>query len=61
LETVRDFIADVRAGRAEREEQIAEAFARGISLEDMDVEAMDPGEWSRHDGYENQNGAGPPR
>jgi hypothetical protein len=56
--TVRDFIADVREGMAEREDQIAEAFARGISLEDMVVEAMD---LDRNNGHENQNGAGPPR
>jgi hypothetical protein len=34
--SVRDFIADVRAGMAEREDQIHEAFARGVSLDDLD-------------------------
>lgn len=63
FDSVRDFISDVRAGMAEREEQIAEAFARGVSLEDMDLEGMDPygpdvHQTSRH---ENENGAGPPR
>jgi hypothetical protein len=39
LASVRDFITDVRDGMAEREEQIHEAFARGISLDDLDREA----------------------
>jgi hypothetical protein len=37
LGSMRDFIADVRDGMAEREDQIHEAFARGISLEDLDA------------------------
>src|SRR5262245_6463383 len=63
FESVRDFIADVRAGMAEREEQIGEAFARGVSLEDMDLEEMHPygsGPY-QDDRHENQNEAGPPR
>jgi hypothetical protein len=50
LGSMRDFIADVRDGMAEREEQIHDAFARGVSLEDMDDD--DP-----YFGM-NQNGAG---
>jgi hypothetical protein len=63
LESVRDFIAEVRAGMAEREEQIAEAFARGVSLEDMDLEDSHPYRSDRdlNGRHENQNGAGPPR
>jgi len=34
--SVGDFIADVREGMAEREEQIQAAFARGVSLADGD-------------------------
>jgi hypothetical protein len=48
--SMRDFIADVREGMAEREDQIHEAFARGVSLEDLDDD--DPY------GGMNQNGAG---
>jgi len=36
LGSVQDFIADVREGMAEREEQIREAFARGEALTDID-------------------------
>jgi hypothetical protein len=34
--SVQDFIADVREGMAEREEQIREAFARGEALTEFD-------------------------
>jgi hypothetical protein len=33
---VKDFMADVREGMAEREEEIATAFEQGVSLEDLD-------------------------
>jgi hypothetical protein len=36
LDSVRDFVADVREGMAERESEIASAFEQGISLEDPD-------------------------
>jgi hypothetical protein len=36
LDSVRDFVADVREGMAEREAEIASAFEQGISLEDLD-------------------------
>jgi hypothetical protein len=35
-DSVQDFIADVRDGMAEREEQIREAFARGEALTEFD-------------------------
>ena len=54
LGSMRDFIADVREGMAEREEQIHNAFARGVSLEDLD---QDSDEWDPYGGM-NQNGAG---
>jgi hypothetical protein len=41
--SVRDFIADVRTGMAEREEQIHEAFARGVGLDELDNEDDDLG------------------
>ena len=45
--SVRDFVADVRTGMAEREAQIHEAFERGVPLDEL----ID-------DGYERENGAG---
>ena len=36
LGSVREFVADVREGMAEREAEIAAAFEQGVSLEDMD-------------------------
>ena len=36
LDSVRDFVADVREGMAEREAEIHAAFAEGYSLEDYD-------------------------
>ena len=35
-ESVQDFIADVRDGMAEREEEIQAAFEQGVSLDDLD-------------------------
>jgi hypothetical protein len=35
-ESVQDFVADVREGMAEREEEIQAAFAQGVSLSDVD-------------------------
>ncbi len=35
-ESVQDFVADVREGMTEREEEIEAAFAHGISLDDLD-------------------------
>jgi len=55
LGSMRDFIADVREGMAEREDQIHEAFARGVSLEDLEHESDI--EWDPYGGM-NQNGAG---
>jgi hypothetical protein len=46
LESVKDFIADVRDGMAEREAEIHAAFEQGVSLEDLD------------EVYDNENGAG---
>jgi hypothetical protein len=39
--TVRDFVADVRDGMAEREDQIHAAFEQGVSLEELDREELD--------------------
>jgi hypothetical protein len=41
LGSVRDFVADVRDGMAEREAEIAAAFEQGISLDDLDNEEFD--------------------
>lgn len=62
MDSVRDFIADVREGMAEREEEIHEAFARGVSLEDLDRE-FDRDIDREFDPYRdtNEDGAGPPR
>ena len=35
-EQVQDFVADVREGMAEREEEIQAAFEQGVSLDDLD-------------------------
>ena len=34
VETVRSFVADVRYGMAEREQQIHEAFVEGVAVDD---------------------------
>ena len=39
-ESVQDFVADVRDGMAEREEEIQAAFAQGVSLRDVDEEEL---------------------
>ncbi|GAA1807610.1 hypothetical protein GCM10009682_31820 [Luedemannella flava] len=36
LDTVRDFVADVRDGMAEREAQLHAAFDQGVTFEDLD-------------------------
>jgi hypothetical protein len=36
-EQVQDFVADVREGMAEREEEIQAAFEQGVSLDDLDA------------------------
>lgn len=42
LDSVRDFVADVREGMAEREAQIHAAFEQGVSLDDLDrLEELD--------------------
>jgi len=46
LDSVKEFVADVRDGMAEREAEIAAAFEQGISLEDLDRE--DPPAHGRH-------------
>jgi hypothetical protein len=63
LASVRDFMADVRAGMAEREEQIHEAFERGVGLDEVLVErtgAARPAdqERPRADTNGSENGAG---
>jgi hypothetical protein len=39
--SVQDFVADVRDGMAEREEQIREAFVRGEAITDLDEDLDD--------------------
>lgn len=41
LDSVKDFVADVREGMAEREAEIHSAFEQGISLEDLDNRDFD--------------------
>jgi len=38
--SVRDFVADVREGMAEREEQIHSAFEQGVSLDELERDAI---------------------
>jgi hypothetical protein len=52
LDSVRDFVADVREGMAEREAEIAAAFDQGVSLDELD-------ELHEHYGYENGAGVRP--
>jgi hypothetical protein len=40
-DSMQDFVADVREGMAEREEQIREAFLRGEAITDLDEEIDD--------------------
>jgi hypothetical protein len=47
VDTVRDFVSDIREGMAEREAQIQEAFERGVALDEL-----------FDDEYESGNGAG---
>ena len=58
IERVRDFVDDVRDGMAEREDQIHEAFAQGVSLEDLDAYDDPDIDGYGHDGYGRGNGAG---
>lgn len=62
IDSVRDFVSDVRMGMAEREEQIQAAIAQGVSLEDLDRddqyrgdpyrdEMDDPDDMYGHEGY----------
>jgi hypothetical protein len=51
VETVRDFVSDVRDGMAEREALIHEAFERGVTLDELMGDEYD------HE-YESENGAG---
>jgi len=50
--TVRDFVADVREGMAEREEQIHEAFAQGANLAELE-------EFDRFDQFDNDGDDAP--
>ena len=40
-ESVQDFVADIREGMTEREEEIQAAFAQGVSLGDLDEDVFD--------------------
>lgn len=62
IDSVRDFVSDVRMGMAEREEQIHMAIEQGVSLEDLDRGEQyrgdpyrdlmdDPDDISGHEGY----------
>jgi hypothetical protein len=44
LDSMRDFVADVREGMAEREAEISVAFEQGISLDELDERGRDAGE-----------------
>ena len=48
LDSVRDFVADVREGMAEREAEISAAFEQGISLDELDERGRDAGERDRN-------------
>ena len=41
IDSVRDFVADVREGMAEREAEIEAAFAQGVTLEELEQEVED--------------------
>jgi len=43
-ESVQDFVADVREGMVEREDEIQAAFAHGVSLGDLDEAVLDEDE-----------------
>lgn len=60
LESVRDFVADVREGMAEREAEIHDAFEQGISLEELDGRYSDERLERHHDGHHDgqEDGAG---
>ncbi len=56
--SVTDFVADVREGMAEREDQIHEAFARGVSLDDLDdLDDLDFGRGPGRPQHDNGSGA----
>jgi hypothetical protein len=42
VDSVRSFMDDVRAGMAEREQQIQEAFAEGVALDEDDLDDLYP-------------------
>jgi hypothetical protein len=42
VDSVRSFVDDVRLGMAEREQQIHEAFAEGIALDEDDLDDLYP-------------------
>ena len=48
-ESVQDFVADVREGMAEREEQIQTAFEQGVSLADLEDDLIDELEYGHDD------------
>jgi hypothetical protein len=50
VDTVRDFVTDVREGMAEREAQIHEAFERGVTLDEVMGD--------EYDEVQSENGAG---
>jgi hypothetical protein len=51
-ESVQDFVADVREGMAEREEEIQAAFAQGVSLGDFDEDELDEVELGADEVYD---------
>lgn len=45
IDSVRDFVTDVRTAMAEREAQIHEAIAQGVSIDDLASDADDADDW----------------
>jgi hypothetical protein len=45
IDSMRDFVTDVRAAMAEREDQIREAIAQGVAIDDLATDADDADDW----------------
>ncbi|MEN3307908.1 MAG: hypothetical protein V7603_4110 [Micromonosporaceae bacterium] len=54
LDSMRNFVDDVRDGMAEREDQIHAAFAEGLGLDTVDDEYPDH-EFTRYDTYDQKH------
>jgi hypothetical protein len=53
IDSVRSFVDDVKLGMAEREQQIQEAFAQGVALDEDDLDDLYP----ERDRYSEHGGA----